>query len=174
MDLDFIILSYRQVVTLVSKLHLIGTTSDPAVFAQTAVLRATDWQVPVLTPLAEGIAQIFSERRLNDIDLRQWQEVQRYIGEEFESKLWKCQSPATMVSVGGLLNDSNLRSLDIMIDSTFKHLCRSLVLKLIQSAIMTCTWMFSATNKELRCVLSMDGISLTIEVVEVYMSCHKK
>eukprot|EP00913_Durusdinium_trenchii_P018444 g17327.t1 len=41
-------------------------------------------EVPVLTPLAEGIAQIFSERRLNDIDLRQWQEVQRYIGEEFE------------------------------------------------------------------------------------------
>ena len=59
--------------------HRIGTQALLNI-ALSAVRLKLD-PVVVVTPLANGIAQAFVKRQgLNDIDLRQWQEVQRYCG----------------------------------------------------------------------------------------------
>ena len=59
--------------------HRIGTQALLNI-ALSAVRLKLD-PVAVVTPLANGIAQAFVKRQgLNDIDLRQWQEVQRYCG----------------------------------------------------------------------------------------------
>eukprot|EP00438_Fugacium_kawagutii_P000511 Skav217672 [mRNA] locus=scaffold2919:300420:302213:+ [translate_table: standard] len=61
-----------------SQCHRIGTQALLNI-ALSAVRLKLD--LAVVTPLANGIAEAFLKRQgLNDIDLRQWQEVQRYCG----------------------------------------------------------------------------------------------